>query len=315
MSIVVEPLCRRCRKSERMDFQTPQLCDASRTRALVQASGLYGNDLNFANLYLLQRKHKISLCFQDGFLFRRYDGPYRRGFGFPVGDGDWDAAISALEQEAQDRSEPLSFCLLTGKQKEILDYYRASQFQYKSDRGDADYVYLQDDLAKLPGRKYQRKRNAVHQFVNAFPDWRFERLDADTTVERLDIIDSIARRWYNFHEGAADPGLRAELEAIQTAISSFQPLNLTGGLLFAGDRPLAFSLASATLSDVFDIHFEKAIPEAPQAYAMICHATAQALASARLINREEDVNEPGLRKAKLAWEPTELIDRYSAREW
>ena len=297
MSIVLESPCRRDRNSDPLEFEPVRLTDLDQMRRLVQSARLYGNDVNYANLFLLQRKHRITICFRGGFLFRRYDGPYRQGYGFPVGSGDWNEALQAIEQDAQDFRRPLDFCLLTENQKTILEYYRPRQRQYQTDRGDSDYVYSRDDLANLPGRKYQRKRNAIHRFINDYPDWRFEPLSVDAPSPLFDDVRSIVNAWFDFHEGAADPSLRSEFDAIRTALFYFKELNLTGGVLYAGRQPAAFSLASPTLDNVYDIHFEKAIPEIPQAYAMICHATAQFLTSARLINREEDVNEPGLRKA------------------
>lgn len=292
----------------KLPFAPPRLSDAWTVRAVVRASGLYGNDLNFANLFLLSRKHRITIALDGRFLFRRYEGDRRRGYAFPVGVGDLAEAVRLVEEDAQARGEPCAFILMTGKQTETLESIRPGKYRFSAVRGDADYLYARDALASLAGRRFHRKRNAVKRFEHDYPDWRFEPLSESNGACAL----AAAERWFEQNGRLADPELAAEREAIQTAVRLIAPLELTGGVLFVGGEPFAAAILSATLPDVYDVHFEKAASRHPGGYAAICRETARALPAARRINREEDLNLPGLRESKQSWFPEEILLKFTA---
>jgi len=74
----------------------------------------------------------------------------------------------------------------------------------------------------------------------------------------------------------------------------------------------AFTLGQAINSTTFDICIEKALPEYEGAYPMINQLFLEDQVSNYLfVNREEDVGEEGLRKAKLSYYPVERITKYS----
>jgi hypothetical protein len=76
------------------------------------------------------------------------------------------------------------------------------------------------------------------------------------------------------------------------------------------------TLASEIAPGAWDIHFEKVIDEyaVNGGYAIINKLFAERLvaAGARLINREEDINIEGLRKAKLSYYPQTILDKTHA---
>jgi len=41
-------------------------------------------------------------------------------------------------------------------------------FTIREDHDSFDYLYLRTDLAKLPGKKYHKKRNHVKAFINSY---------------------------------------------------------------------------------------------------------------------------------------------------
>ena len=46
--------------------------------------------------------------------------------------------------------------------------WKAEGFLAELDQGQSDYVYLTEDLIKLQGRKYHRKRNHIKQFKEKY---------------------------------------------------------------------------------------------------------------------------------------------------
>ena len=100
-------------------------------------------------------------------LFRYYYGDENRcGYGFPIPlksafirekSVDKDAWLkSALEyifEDSKAQHRPLSFCLITREQKELLDSclskYFGKRILWKTNRDDCDYVYLQKSYYQL----------------------------------------------------------------------------------------------------------------------------------------------------------------------
>ena len=102
-----------------------------------------------------------------------------------------------------------------------------------------------------------------------------------------------------------------ELQAIENALKYRHQLGIVGGLLYVENAPAAMSLASYITPMVADIHYEKCIPEFRDAYAYINRELAAAL-STEYINREEDLNIPGLRTAKLSYHPAHILRKFTA---
>ena len=73
------------------------------------------------------------------------------------------------------------------------------------------------------------------------------------------------------------------------------------------------TMASEIAPGAWDIHFEKVIDEyaVNGGYAIINKLFAERLvaAGAKFINREEDINIEGLRKAKLSYYPQTILDK------
>ncbi len=299
-------------KEKRLPLIPPRLTDATLVRVAVERSGLAGNELNFANVFLLQEKHRTTLAFQDGFFFRHYDGRRLAGYGFPVGDGDVEKALRAILDDAESRGRAPKIALATRTQAATLRRLFPGKFRFSCDRGDADYLYSTERLAGLTGRRMHRKRNAIKRFEKERPSVRV----APLTVENLDAAALVAERWRLNRPDADSPELTAETRALETAFRFFDELKLFGKIVLDGDEPLGFALVSATSSLVCNEHFEKATPDGAASYPLLCRAASQLALErgARWLNREEDLNSQGLRTAKSAWFPEILLAKFNAVE-
>ncbi len=299
-------------KEPQLPLESPRLTDAPLVRAAVERSGLAGNELNFANVFLLQEKHRTTIAFRDGFFFRHYDGQRLAGYGFPIGDGDVEKALRAILDDAESRGRAPKIALATRTQAATLRRLFPGKFRFSCDRGDADYLYSTERLAALTGRRMHRKRNAIKRFEKERPGVRV----APLTVENLDAAALVAERWRANRSDADSPELTAEKRALETAFRFFDELNLLGKLVLDGDEPLGFALVSATSNLVCNEHFEKATPDGAASYPLLCREASQLALErgARWLNREEDLNSQGWRTAKSAWFPEILAAKFNAVE-
>lgn len=290
-----------------LPFAPPSPADAPRIRPVVEASRAMANDLAFANICLLRHKYQTCIALEDGVLYRHYGGNGRlQGYAFPCGATDTEQALCRIEADAAQRRRPLRFCLLTPQEAALLQELRPGQFSYTCDAGDSDYLYRRADLSTLPGTAYHRKRNHIARFEKLYPDWHFQPLTPDNAGDAL----GIAHGWL---AGTPEPppALEHEFHAIGHALQHAAELGICGGLIYTGGRAVAMALASFISPRVADVHYEKCLPECRDAYPVINRELARML-DCDWINREEDLNQPGLRRAKESYRPALLLTKQSA---
>ena len=289
----------------------------------LDTSNLFGCDSCIANLFLLQSKYNTELKIKDGILIRYYYGNENRtGYGFPIPiksaekSSNWlTDAISVLIDDAHSQNRPLNFCLITQEQKNQLDACFASDFpqfspDWKTNRDDCDYVYLQENLAELPGSHYQKKRNHISRFKRTYGEnWKFRAFPENDIA--ADIL-TVSHKWFAEKRGESDPILQLEQESIELALENAELLDLRGGVLYINGEPAAMTLAAPISGDVVDVIYEKSFGEFEKngAYAVINQQFARRCQNFLYINREEDMGVEGLRKAKLSYKPTIILDKF-----
>ena len=292
----------------------------------LDTSNLYGSDSCIANLFLLQTKYNTELKIKNGILIRYYYGDENRtGYGFPIPiksdyaqarPQNWLAnALNVLIEDAREQNRPVNFCLLTQEQKNQLDECLAQHFlgraiDWKTNRDDCDYVYLRENLAELPGSHYQKKRNHISRFNRTYGEnWEFK---AYPENDIADDILTVSHKWFSEKRGESDPILQLEQQSIELALANTELLQLRGGVLYINGEPAAMTLAAPISNDVVDVIYEKSFGEFEHngAYAVINQQFARRCQNFLYINREEDMGVEGLRKAKLSYKPTMILDKF-----
>lgn len=180
-----------------------------------------------------------------------------------------------------------------------------AQFDAEEDRSAANYIYLARDLAELTGRNFAKKRNLIAQFLTLHPTWEAVALDGRCGPMCRDVLLAIA---HGDDVAANEPSLRAELEAVDFAMMHFDELEQSGLVIKVDGQPVAFSIFERQNIDTAAVHFEKALKSIKGLYQMVNRETARRIATAgyHLINREEDLDRPGLRQAKLSYFPLDI---------
>jgi len=173
-------------------------------------------------------------------------------------------------------------------------------------RDHFDYLYRTADLINLAGNKYHSKRNHLNQLRRSTP-YRYEPLRADLLPACL----SLAERWCEFKRCEEDLNLMGEWEAVRLALQYFPELGLTGGAILARDRVEAFALGELLNATTAVVHFEKADPDQSAFYTLINQQFCQqAWQETTYINREQDLGDPGLRRAKESYHPVHLEEKF-----
>ena len=87
-------------------------------------------------------------------------------------------------------------------------------------------------------------------------------------------------------------------------------------MLVENDQVLAVTMASRLSGNTMDVHFEKAREDVDGAYAAVNCEFARHLRmkypQIAFLNREDDLGLPGLRQAKLSYQPHHMEEKYNA---
>ena len=312
-----------------IDWKKPELNDLKMIREAAFRSCCMGSDMSAVNIFLLADKYDLQIAFIGDLLVRKYKtidtNLGRNGYTFPVGCSFSDkkcidAVLDELQEEADRREVPLSFCLLTEEQKWYLEN-RYPDMEFVSYPGDSDYLYTAEHLGLLPGRANHKKKNHVSRFRREFPDFEFkvfEKHNRDQCGDAPCVCDlyRVEEAWIKERENSLEHSQVLEKQEIKTAVRLFPVLELIGAAIRVEGRPVAMSMASEISPGVFDIHFEKSFGEyaLKGAYAAVNQLFSKHLLedhNAKWINREEDIGLEGLRKAKESYHPDMMLYKYS----
>jgi len=296
-----------------IDFHKPDLSDPDAYNAFLQHCPERGCEYSLANLLLWGRQ---QVAFLHGCMafFSQYER--RSIYPFPIGDGDIAAVLEEILQDARERGLQCRLTGMTANDCATLEDLYPGRFRYHPDRTYCDYVYAIENLAELPGRKYQRKRNHLNRFRQNHPDCRMVCITKELFPQVKEMIDA----WYASRlDPEAPDEYHLEQVALRRAFEKWEELSLEGVVLTENGKLMAMAIGSRLREDTFDVHFEKALDEFDGAYAAINQAFAAHLHSKyptlRWLNREDDMGLPGLRKAKLSYCPDRLVVKFWADLW
>jgi len=176
-------------------------------------------------------------------------------------------------------------------------------YTVREERDDAEYLYDVERLYRLNGKKLHKKRNLMSQFYRSFPGAVVEPMSAGLRQKAMELAGDLFKQ-----QKTPSRTLVQEFQAIAAALDAFEPLGLEGTALVHQERLVAFSIFSRLSPSTYDVQFEKSDPRFKGAAQVINYQTAAYLRNkCRYLNREQDLGIQGLRRAKLSYEPAELI--------
>ncbi len=261
------------------------------------------SDYAFANIWGWGGHYGLEWAFADDLVWLRQTSP-RTVYWAPV--GPWDryawGKCDCLFQVRDLTRVPEALARIW---KQAFD----GRIRVTAARDHWDYVYAVPDLIALPGETYRKKREQLEQF-KASNLWQYSCMTPDCVEEVLDMQAD----WFRWREEENEhsPALQAENEAITRVLQHMDRLPcLLGGTVRVEGRIKAYTVAECLSRDTLVIHFEKADTRFAGAYQainqMFLEHSAQDFA---FVNREQDLGEEGLRKAKLSYNPARFEKKY-----
>lgn len=185
----------------------------------------------------------------------------------------------------------------------------ASGFEVEPVRDHFDYVYNTRDLIELAGKGYRAKRNHLNYLLRTLKP-AYAAMNESHIAECL----VLAENWCETRTCEEDLSLEGEGDATREALNHFRDLNLDGAVITVNGRVEAFTLGELLNPTTAVVHIEKANTEIRGLYALINQQFCeQRWKDVAFVNREQDLGEPGLRRAKLSYNPDHMVEKYRVK--
>jgi len=234
-------------------------------------------------------------------------------FLFPIGKGDINAVLEIIKQNAFLKDDTCRFLQFCDENSKIMLQWALHQenrdlysIKFYDVRGDFEYIYLTEELAKLESHALKAKRNHVNKFQKLY-SWTTEPI----MKTNLDEVRAFSSEWMRKLNIAVDSRLHWENKALEEAFNQYFALDLQGLILRVEDKIVGFSFGCPLCDNTFLVLFEQADRDIEGSYAMLNKQFASCVGAAyTYLNRAEDVGNEGLRKAKMSYHPYELQKVY-----
>ncbi len=299
-----------------MYFKALELSDYADLQSFFKDMAFQACDFTFANLYIWKDLFPVEFSIYNNLLIFRgfYEDKapvYLYPFGADTPEAVLKNTIDALFEDAHAFGAPLTLRGFSDKEAPLFEKFFPGRFVLSSSPDQWDYLYRKDDLLFLAGSRYHSKRNYIARFKKNCPDFFF----APITRENITDCRQVADKWYAYREKEGVPHASLDKPVVERALSHFHALPFTGGLLYDGKEPVAFTIGEPINSNTYAVHIEKAFSWIPGAYPMInqCYVSAF-MNEYTYVNREEDDGIEGLRKAKQSYHPCKMVEKQTARE-
>ncbi|MFA6992314.1 MAG: phosphatidylglycerol lysyltransferase domain-containing protein [Candidatus Gracilibacteria bacterium] len=257
------------------------------------------SEFTFTGLFCWRLSKNYTFTIFNNYLIIRLGDEKHHKFYQPVGPNP--------AQTIKKLSEIFKDSCFVRIEKNVAQVFEPN-FIIRHERDMDDYVYSTKDLATFSGKKYDGKRNFLKQFekYNA-------QIKSLKEIETSDIMN-FQQRWCLKQDCEKDTNLITENMAMEELLYNFKTLNVFGTALIINNQIEGLAIGEELNSNTVIEHFEKANTDYKGIYQSLLNAFAKSLPEKyTFINREEDLGISGLRKSKLSYNPTQIIEKYAIR--
>ncbi len=285
-----------------MKFEPVTMDLQSEYNELIKNTLQTASDFSFANVYGWAEEYGLTMAFDHDLAWIRQSRPETL-YWAPVGNWsiDWQKAVKSLPGPAKIVRIPERLAMIW--QKEL------PEMRIESDRDHWDYLYSVSELIELKGNRFHKKKNLYNQFIKNY-DYKYVELEK-TYIEKALALQT---EWCLWKECDDSGALEAENHVIVRVFSRWDEIRgLFGAGLMVGQDMVAYTVAEALSDDTVVIHFEKGCPGYKGVYQAINRLFLKNSAGGfEMVNREQDLGDKGLKKAKESYNPLGYLKKFTA---
>ncbi len=257
------------------------------------------SDYSFLNIWAWAEEYGLQWAWNERSVWIKQTRP-QEALWAPV--GPWEA----IEWGSHLPADARAFIRVPQKLAEIWRSQLGKRVRVKPERGHWDYIYSVSDLIELPGNRFHSKKNLLNQFIKSY---EFRYLDFGPKL--IEQAMAMQEDWCTWRDCESSDLLSAENRAILRVFDRWDRFEkIMGGALFVENIIVAYTLAEPLNPDTLVIHFEKGCPAYKGGYQAINQMFLEHSAGGfQFVNREQDLDSEGLRKAKLSYNPVAFLEK------
>jgi len=200
--------------------------------------------------------------------------------------------------------------LMPKHMKPIVQEACPDEMDFFDDRPNYDYVYCKQSLIELRGREFHSKKNHLNYFLNNYT-YEYVPLTSDMAGKAMQFIREFnERKNLPPHEMKL---LKMEERAMLHVFENIEKVGYIAGAIIIDGKIEAISIGGKINKNTVTVHVEKANTGYRGLYQAINNEFCKHLPEEiTLVNREEDMDIPNLRKAKLSYKPVWLEESHIA---
>ncbi|MCF8105730.1 MAG: phosphatidylglycerol lysyltransferase domain-containing protein [Desulfohalobiaceae bacterium] len=289
----------------KLDFQPLSLQGQTKYRKILGTTPQLVSDYSFVNIWSWREVYGLEWAFDEKLVWIRQNRPERQYWApmGPWGQTDWSTVFEGDWWKGE------QFTRIPEKLHELwLHFCPAACAGLVSNRDHWDYLYLVEELIALKGNRFHKKKNLLRQFIRNY-DYTYQPLTEDLVDKAL----TLQTEWCLWRDCEETTTLESENQAILNAFADWQDLEgIFGAGLEVDGNMVAYTVAEALDETTLVIHFEKGCPQHKGVYQAINQMFLVNSASQyTYVNREQDLGDAGLRKAKESYNPVGYMNKYS----
>jgi hypothetical protein len=261
------------------------------------------SDYSFMNLWAWAEDYGLSWAWSDDCVWIRQSRPeilYWAPVG-PWSEIDWRTRL------VNEPNGEVTFIRVPNKLAELWQATFNDQATFEEERGHWDYVYSVSDLIELKGNRFHKKKNLLNQFVKKY-EYTYVQFEPHLIGQAMTMQED----WCTWRDCESSDVLSAENRAVCRVLENWEQLyDMLGGAILVDGKMVAYTVAEALTPQSIVIHFEKGDTQFKGVYQAINQMfLAHSARDFLTVNREQDLNEEGLRKSKLSYNPLEFLRKF-----
>jgi hypothetical protein len=289
------------------EFKPIELADRNFINGVFRDYQPETSELTFTNIFIWQEHYKIQWSVWKDWLIVSCNMGGDNYFVLPpVGPAPRAEAARMILQWLKHEKAVQDPSIQRADLRLVSELNTSGEFAVEPQRDHFDYVYRTEDLIRLSGNKYHGKKNHINKFKKTY---RFSY--ASLTPDKVRSCLEVADNWCAARRCHEDLDLMDEAKAVKVILENSDALEVKGGVIMINDKVEAFTLGEILNNETAVVHIEKANPEIPQLFVMINQQFCEhAWPGVPFINREQDLGDGGLRRAKSSYHPARMIEKF-----
>ena len=199
--------------------------------------------------------------------------------------------------------------------KKILNLFKEIFLEVTELDDLKDYLYDGNAMRTLAGKKLHKKKNRLNGFLKTYEGrYEYRRICCSDRQEVWQFMEKWRQQKVESYEN--EISLDYEVAGIHDILKNCSAFNVPMAGVYIDGELKAFTVGSLNeRENMAVIHIEKADPEINGLYQFINQQfLVHEFPDVALVNREDDVGMPGLRKAKMSYYPVDFARKYSVKK-